>query len=171
CQLSDCGIAGDYKIVVLNRMAQAAGPSSSTRRPLAGAGRRTKKSEIQRTSTTARTGIHGVRSEGLGTAAAGSGRLKAAALASIDGATFNGSASFFIGRECISRGPRASESPGRLGSTGGASAAGGPVCGGESWAGGGGCAALGVTFFALVSAGRGCALTVGGVGGAARPAP
>jgi hypothetical protein len=104
------------KIVVLNRMAHEAGPSSSTRRPLAGAGRRTKKSEVHSTSTTARTGIHGVVSAGLGTAAAGSGRLKAAALASTGGAMFNGAAalplvgatSFFMGLECMSRGARAS---------------------------------------------------------------
>ena len=104
-----------YKIVVLPRIAQETGPSSSTRRPLAGAGRRTKKSEVQSTTTTARTGIHCALSEGLGIAAAGKGRVNAAALASTGGARFKGApapplagaTSLVEGLECISRGARA----------------------------------------------------------------
>src|SRR5215469_5532794 len=47
CQLSDGGMRVPDKIVVLTRTAQEAGPSSSTSSPVAGAGRRTKKSETQ----------------------------------------------------------------------------------------------------------------------------
>src|SRR5262245_49360682 len=122
-------------------------------------------------------------SECLGKAASGTGRLNAAALASTGGARFNaaaapplaGSASFFVGRERISRGPSASESPGRLGHAGGGSAAGGPACCGGFWVGGGGGAGRGVTFLAPVTAGRGGALTAGWGCGAVRltgrPAP
>src|SRR5215472_1839584 len=116
CQLSDGGMGVPYKIVVLNRVAQDAGPSSSTSSPVACAGRRTKKSEIQSVSTTARTASHGVGSGGPGIVACGSVLLNAAALASTAEPGFDGSAalpaagatSFFMGRKRMSRGARAS---------------------------------------------------------------
>src|SRR5215472_4494931 len=112
CQLSDGGMGVPYKIVVLNRVAQDAGPSSSTSSPVAGVGRRTKKSEIQSVSTTASTASHGVESEGPDSVPGGSGLLNAAALASTAGGGFDSAAappptvatSFFMGRKRMSRG-------------------------------------------------------------------
>src|SRR5215472_8554258 len=116
CQLSDAAMLVPYKIVVLTLMAYEAGPSSSTISPVAGAGRRTKNSEIQSVNTTARTASQGVGSEGPDIVAAASGRLNAAALASTAGAGFDcsaapppaGATSFFMGRKRTSRGARAS---------------------------------------------------------------
>src|SRR5262249_43623311 len=116
CQLSDGAMRVPDKIVVLTRMAQEAGPSSSTSSPVAGAGRWTKKSETQSVNTAPNAASSGVGSEGPGIVVGGSGRLNAAALPSAAGAGFDsdaalplaGATSFLIGRKRVSRGARAS---------------------------------------------------------------